>query len=263
MNCKKCGAPLPENAVFCEKCGQKVEPVAAAVPPQGAASNPNPTPNPAPNPNPAMGAQAPNGAPIPPTGAGFAVPPVGAADGAENKNKKVGMIAAIVAAVIVVVLLASLLFSRSPKDCIKDFYKAEQKASASQMLNLVPKKYQKYLMDEYDLSKKELKEAVKDYLDDNLDSWEDDYGDGIKIKVEFKDKDKVSKGDIKDMNETFDDEDIKLKVKKGYEYEIKVKIKGDDDDDSSKTTSYAVKIGGKWYSSDAIATVTYAAAYAS
>lgn len=252
MNCKKCGAPLPENAVFCEKCGQKVEPIAAAVPPQGAASNPNP----------AMGAQAPNGAPIPPTGAGFAVPPVGAADGAENKNKKVGMIAAIVAAVIVVVLLASLLFSRSPKDCIKDFYKAEQKASASQMLNLVPKKYQKYLMDEYDLSKKELKEAVKDYLDDNLDSWEDDYGDGIKVKVEFKDKDKISKGDIKDMNETFDDEDIKLKVKKGYEYEIKVKIKGDDDDDSGKTTSYAVKIGGKWYSSDAISTVTYAAACA-
>lgn len=95
-----------------------------------------------------------NGAPIPPTGAGFAVPPVGAADGTKNKNKKVGVIAAIVAAVIVVVLLASLLFSRSPKDCVKDFYKAEQKASASQMLNLVPKKYQKYLMDEYDLSKR-------------------------------------------------------------------------------------------------------------
>ena len=47
-------------------------------------------------------------------------------------------------------------------------------------------------------------------MDDNLDGWEDDYGDGIKLKVEFKDKDKVSKDDIKDMNETFDDEGTKL-----------------------------------------------------
>ena len=239
MNCKKCGAPLPENAMFCEKCGQKVEPVTAAVPPLEAASNPNPTPNPA----------------IPPTSAGFIVPPV---DAAENKNKKIGMIATVVAAVIVVVLLTSLLFSHSPKDCVKDFYKATQKASASQMLNLVPKKCQKYLMDKYDISKKELKETVQDYLDDNLDNWEDDYGDGIKVKIEFKDKDKVSNDDIKDWNESFDDKDIKLKVKKGYEYEIKVKIKGNDDDTSYKESSNALKIDGKWYSEDAMSFVSAA-----
>ena len=86
------------------------------------------------------------------------------------------------------------------------------------MLDLVPKKHQKALMKEYDLSKKELKEAVQDYLNDNLDEWEAFYGDNVKVKLKFKNKEKASRDDIKTANKALKDADVNLKVKKSYTY---------------------------------------------
>lgn len=46
----------------------------------------------------------------------------------ENMDrKKIGKIAGVVVIALLVVLVLSQIFSRSPKDCVKDFYKAEQK----------------------------------------------------------------------------------------------------------------------------------------
>ena len=48
----------------------------------------------------------------------------------------------------------------------------------------------------------ELKEAVQDYLNDNLDEWEAFYGDNVKVKLKFKNKEKASRDDIKTANFT-------------------------------------------------------------
>lgn len=179
----------------------------------------------------------------------------------ENMDrKKIGKIAGVVVIALLVVLVLSQIFSRSPKDCVKDFYKAEQKTSASDMLDLVPKKHQKALMKEYDLSKKELKETVQDYLNDNLDEWEAFYGDNVKVKLKFKNKEKASRDDIKTANKALKDADVNLKVKKSYTYRINLTFTGDDSNESTSDIAYAIKIGGKWYSSEAINFVTIAAA---
>ena len=163
----------------------------------------------------------------------------------ENMDrKKIGKIAGVVVIALLVVLVLSQIFSRSPKDCVKDFYKAEQKTSASDMLDLVPKKHQKALMKE----------------NDNLDEWEAFYGDNVKVKLKFKNKEKASRDDIKTANKALKDADVNLKVKKSYTYRINLTFTGDDSNESTSDIAYAIKIGGKWYSSEAINFVTIAAA---
>lgn len=180
----------------------------------------------------------------------------------ENMDrKKIGKIAGVVVIALLVVLVLSQIFSRSPKDCVKDFYKAAQKTSASDMLDLVPKKYQKELMKEYDLSKKELEEAVQDYLNDNLDEWEAFYGDNVKIKIKFKDKEKANKKEIKSAYKDLENiGGVDLKVKKGYAYKVNLTFTGDDSNESTNDNISVVKVSGKWYCLTAITVVTVAAA---
>ena len=51
MFCPNCGSPVPDNASFCGKCGNKLN--EESTPVGGAAYNPNPTPTPTPTPAPA------------------------------------------------------------------------------------------------------------------------------------------------------------------------------------------------------------------
>ena len=55
MFCPNCGRPVPDNASFCGKCGNKLN--EESTPVGGAAYNPNPNPNPAPTPAPAPAPQ--------------------------------------------------------------------------------------------------------------------------------------------------------------------------------------------------------------
>ncbi len=97
-------------------------------------------------------------------------------------------------------------------------------------------------MDDEDLSKREMKKEVQDYLDAY-------YGDYKDIKVTFDGKEKL---DSDDLNEYLGGEDDELNVKKGIQYDLKVRYESKDDSDTEDTTFVVFRYEGSWYSMDAL-----------
>ena len=158
--CKNCGTKLNPQDEFCPNCGTKNETPQQPQQPQ----QPD-----------GMGADAVTAVP------GGKKPFLG-------MNTKGLLIAAgciVVTAVLVIVLLCSF-FGSSSKSVVKDYYKAIENCDAKDLMATVPKDYLKELMDDNDLSRKELTNDVQDYLDKYYDEYDD-------IKVTFEDKEKLDK----------------------------------------------------------------------
>lgn len=214
--CKNCGTKLNPQDEFCPNCGTKNETPQQPQQPDG------------------MGADAVTAVP------GGKKPFLG-------MNTKGLLIAAgciVVTAVLVIVLLCSF-FGSSSKSVVKDYYKAIENCDAKDLMATVPKDYLKELMDDNDLSRKELTNDVQDYLDE--------YDD---IKVTFEDKEKLDKNDFADY---FDFEDASdLEVKKGVKYELKVRYRSDEKKDNESEDFIVFQYKGKWYSMDAMFLVAMA-----
>ena len=221
--CKNCGAKLNPQDEFCPKCGTKNETPQQPQQPQ----QPD-----------GMGADAVTAVP------GGKKPFLG-------MNTKGLLIAAgciVVTAVLVIVLLCSF-FGSSSKSVVKDYYKAIENCDAKDLMATVPKDYLKELMDDNDLSRKELTNDVQDYLDKYYDEYDD-------IKVTFEDKEKLDKNDFADY---FDFEDASdLEVKKGVKYELKVRYRSDEKKDNESEDFIVFQYKGKWYSMDAMFLVAMA-----
>lgn len=209
--CKNCGTKLNPQDEFCPNCGTKNETPQQPQQPQ----QPD-----------GMGADAVTAVP------GGKKPFLG-------MNTKGLLIAAgciVVTAVLVIVLLCSF-FGSSSKSVVKDYYKAIENCDA------------KDLMDDNDLSRKELTNDVQDYLDKYYDEYDD-------IKVTFEDKEKLDKNDFADY---FDFEDASdLEVKKGVKYELKVRYRSDEKKDNESEDFIVFQYKGKWYSMDAMFLVAMA-----
>lgn len=218
--CKNCGGKLNPGDEFCPNCGTKNE---ASQQPDGMGMTP--------------GTEA----------AGIA----GGKKPILGMNTKGLIIAAgcvLVMIVLVVVLLCSF-FGGGSKSVVKDYYKAIEKGSAKALMETVPKDYLKDLMDDNDLSRKELTEDVQDYLDNYYDDYED-------IKVTFKDKEKLDENDFADY---FDFEDAdELEVKKGVKYELKVRYGSGKKKENENEDFIVFQYKGKWYSMDAMFLVAMA-----
>lgn len=218
--CKNCGAKLNPQDEFCPNCGTKNETPQQPQQPDG------------------MGADAVTAVP------GGKKPFLG-------MNTKGLLIAAgciVVTAVLVIVLLCSF-FGGSPKSVVKDYYKAIENCDAKDLMATVPKDYLKELMDDRDLSRKELTSDVQDYLDKYYDEYDD-------IKVTFEDKENLDKNDFADY---FDFEDASdLEVKKGVKYELKVRYRSDEKKDNESEDFIVFQYKGKWYSMDAMFLVAMA-----
>lgn len=248
MNCSKCGTPLNEGAAFCPNCGEKV-----------AAPTPNPTPAPT-SVDAAASAQTAGTAPTPEANPIPTVnpDPTATAPAPQKKQLLIAGGAILVALVIVIVLISCIFGGTSAKGAIKNYYNAVENANASKIIKCVPKDILKAMMDEEDMSKKEVKEAVQDYIDDMYDDHEFDY-----IKVTFKDKEKLDKDDIDDdldFESMFDDDNDFKKIKKAVKYDVKIKVSTDDGDNVDTTTEehYVYKYGNSWYIADAVSFVALA-----
>lgn len=170
------------------------------------------------------------------------------ADGAAVKEKKSKpvLIAAVAVIIVVILLLLKALFGGSYKEPLNNMCKFMETGKGKYVYRMVPD----FVIDNQ-LGKKKKKELIEklDDLGENItDSLEDEYGDDIKISYQIKDKDKIDKDDLEDVEEDLEDDyDEKVNVKKGYKLKVKLKVKGDDKSDTETETLNVYKIKGKWY----------------
>lgn len=254
MFCKKCGTEI-KNGTFCPSCGTNNAPAGGV--------------SPMPNANPVNGAPKPSGVPF--------VNPIAGNNGggAVQKNQKnlfLAIGAGVVALVIIVVLLLSLggRGSNSPKGAVKAYYKAVEKHSASAMLDCIPADLQKDILDTYNISKKDLKQAIDDGFSDMDDGYDEDVA---KVELDIKKIKDQSKGDTEDFADDLNDivkyYDRKLmdkfddkKIKKSAQAKVKVRFEdkdGDKLDSFENSEVIAFKYKGKWYVAQAVVTVLGAA----
>ena len=255
MYCKKCGSPIPDDSRFCNYCGTSVSPVVQQpTVPQSPMANQQVPQSPMANQqapqNPMANQQVPQSQffqqanPQPP------VP--------KKKKKKTGLIILIL---VLVVLLAAgavgamFLLNRdkkgaanngmeNPEEAVTEVYNAIEQCDADLMLSLVPKAYQDYLMEEYDLDNNSLKKAIQDRF---KDVYKYSYGYIEIEEVTLGHANAMSKSDIDDMNN-----DDSITVEAGYEYEVTVTYKGDDGSNTISDIQKVIKIDGKWYNFDAL-----------
>ena len=229
MFCGKCGTQFPDDAMFCPNCGSPAPSAAKPATP------------PTPPPVPPTGTSAPSGAPI---GGRPAAP-------AANKNKLIGIGAVAVVAVVLVVVAMNLFGGRSLKKTVGLCVDGMMKADASKILDAVPKK----ILDEelesmgYD-TKKEAVEELSDQLEDELSYLDDMYGSKWSYSYEIVDEDGYSTQELKDLNERYEDYDLKVSDAKRVEVEITIKDKGGDELTTQSNSLTFIKVGRSWYVGD-------------
>lgn len=155
------------------------------------------------------------------------------------------LIAAAAVVIVIVLLIFKALFGGSYKDPIDNFCKAMETGKGKYLYKCMPEFMIEY---EYeDMKKSEILDELDDIGKDILDDLEDDYGDDIKVTYKIKNKEKIDKDDLEDMEHDIKKYyDSKVKIKKGYEVEVRLKIKGDDESDSQKMNLKIYKIDGDW-----------------
>ena len=91
---------------------------------------------------------------------------------------------------------------------------------------------------------------AKEFYEELDEIFYDDEDDKIKVrKVNISDKDKLSKKELKDVEETLsDDLDLELDIKEMYSLEVEFEYnEGKDDWDDDSVDFLAYKVKGRWY----------------
>lgn len=240
--CPKCGVELPDDAAFCNNCGENLAEKPADAPAEEKKEEP-------------------------------VVAPVSennqVLENAKeaNKNTKIGLIAvvgvvAILALIVVCVLISSMT---GPKAAIKKYMKAFQDGDAKTLYTDMPEKcLDEYYDDIYEVSFKEYVKAITPVYKEMWSSLKDE--GKVKFTYEIKACENVNKlkdlkkdgkkagiKDLKDLQELLDDEfdDYDLdskKIKKAYLAEVKWELTVDGDKAIKETETIIVyQYGGKYY----------------
>ena len=266
--CGNCGTPL-NGEKFCPNCGAGAAPentagpapntTPASTPETGEAAVPTAGPGVAAN----NGAQAvpagsagvapagtdPNAVPLyanaaPAPGAGFGPTPGMA------PTKKRGKLKFVVAgvAILLVIILAVFLFSgRSYEKVVDQYFKAVFSGDAEQIVKLVPEEIWNYALEEYDGDEEEVLDSMQrmlEYAYDTLEGYAEDYGvDLSKLSYEIVSENSMSRKDIQEIEDNYDD--IDLEIDEGKELEVELSLP--EEANTGTLTITVVKIGRSWY----------------
>lgn len=205
----------------------------------------------------------------------------GSADNQVSCNSEIKKIIPllIAAGVVIIAAAAVLIFfmlpgSITPNASIKKDWTSRTEVNASGMIACVPKDYIEEILDNYDLTKSELKDAIEEYLGDQ--EYTDDDGkyfdaeDIDKIEFKFKKNKTLSKRKVRTLKSNMKDSfDFKHgdfepgKIKAAEEVYASIYLYDDDGDRLTKRSldSYTVfKYKGKWYSYSALSAINRIAA---
>lgn len=119
-------------------------------------------------------------------------------------------------------------------------------------LDTVPKDYLKEVMDEKDLTKRELLKEVQAYLDKYYSGYDD-------IKVSITDQEKLDRDDFSDYFDFDLEEDADLEIKKAVQFDLKVRYQSDEGKQTEKEEFIVFRYENGWYSMDAVFLVAMSA----
>lgn len=206
MFCGKCGAKNADDAMFCKECGAQLSAVKKDAEETGS---------------------------------------VVVTSSQENeRNKKVGIIAAVVVVALVAVLAIALFGGRSYKSTVKKYLNASFKADAETIVELIPEEMIDYMLDEYGYDEDEFDEMVEE-LEEELQDVMDYLGDDVKFSYEIKSAKDVSDDDLSELQEEYEEVDVEVSAAKTVK--VKLKIESDDFDESTTMEISVIKVGRSWY----------------
>lgn len=252
--CKNCGNQLSDSAAFCGNCGTVADTTPGTSATQESTTTQEPTttqeitstPEASTNQesnstqdtttaqeSPVM-QQIPGTQGVPFNSGAFAQP-------ANDKNRKIGIIAFIAIVILAFILLYMLIF----RNLFGGSYKTPVKNIISAIENQDIKKLYKALPD-YQV--KELKEQLADYYDGDIDEfWSSSMMEDVSIDYEISDKEKLTKDELSNIRSDIKDYyDEKVKVSAGYELEVEFTIEMFGMEEESTTYMTVVKMDGKW-----------------
>jgi uncharacterized membrane protein YvbJ len=230
--CNNCGAELKEGAAFCMQCGAKV----ADVSQPKVDMNTHTTPQYAPYAGPGT---VPNAVP-------YAAPGM-----KSNNNKVIAIVAASVGSFILLIILISVIRVLSTPAYEKPLKNLEAAIEKSDFDKLVAA-YPDYISDGMD-DFLEYYDDEDEYVEEIFGGLEDEFGSRINVTFKVKDKEKMTRDELEDLEEDIDsyyDEEVNIKA--GYYLSVEASIKGSEDHDKQNTEMTVIKIGSKWYLSDAM-----------
>lgn len=175
--CSNCGAKLEDGAGFCPACGAKQEAEVKAV-------QPTETPKAA---------------------------TVNVTKAKKDNNSLIGIIVVAVVALLVI-FLGVKLFGSNYKTPLKKAVKAvnRQTTDITDYMGALPKFVKSAYKDGISLvgdldkdAKKEAEAQIKDTLNDFYESLEDEYGKNVKLSFKVKEKEKLDKDELKDIQSSY------------------------------------------------------------
>lgn len=161
-----------------------------------------------------------------------------AAEKPSNKSALV-LVAALVIILVIIISLVSSIAGGGYKKPVNDFEKALNKADGELLAECM---YGDDMLDELDKDDYEDLSTTIEWL---VELCEEEVGDDVKFTIKIEDKEKISKSELKDIEETYSESyDMDVEVKKGYVLEGTFKIKGDDDKEEEDIKLTVVKLKG-------------------
>lgn len=161
-------------------------------------------------------------------------------------NPMVLILGAIAAVVVLIIVL--LLIGSGPKRALNRYEKVVN--GKGNIEKLIPEDIFKEAREEdEDFSKKDFLDAMEDSYENSMDAIKDEYGDNAKVNYTLVEAKKMNKDDFEDYAESLDKSwGISEKsIKQAYRMSIRVDIKGKDGKTFYYTSAVAVKVDGKWY----------------
>lgn len=171
------------------------------------------------------------------------------------------LVGLVIMAAAVIILINVL--SDSKKDAVEDYFNAIENQSASDMLSCAPDDYIADIMDDYDVSRKDILKALNKYLHDDWTSdWVYNYYEpGDDIRLEYLDENMVEKADLRSLFKYLK----KIGTLKNTRFNPEMVEDADVyyvdfyDGDSRYKIIFVFKYRGKWYCSDALGLIEHAA----
>lgn len=161
---------------------------------------------------------------------------------AENNSNKAAivLVAGLIIILIIIVSLVSSIAGGGYKKPVSDFEKALNKTDGKLLAECM------YGDDKLDELDKDDFDTLSKSLEWLVELCEEEYGKNVKFTIKIEDKEKISKSELKDLEEIYlDSYDLDVKISKGYELEGTLKVKGKDDKDEEDIELTVVKIKGE------------------